>query len=640
MMYGYSGTILHVDLGAGTTEVEHPGEQFYRRYAGGSALNAYYLLRNMPPKVDALSSENVLGVSVGFATGAAVPGQSRVVCTAKSPLTGAIGDSQAGGFWPAELKFAGFDAIIVSGRAEHPAYLWLHDGQAELRDARHLWGKVTGEAEALIREELADERIQVLQIGPAGEKLARMAAVVNMCNRANGRTGMGAVMGSKNLKAIAVRGHKKVALHDAAGVISLARRGAEAVKERLDGLSTYGTADIVESQDAMGGLPTRNWHSGVFAGARAISGETMHQSILRGRDTCYACPVRCKRVVEVQGAVSVDPLYGGPEYESIAALGSYCCVDDLVGIAKANEICNKYGLDTISCGATVAFAMECFEEGILTSEDTGGVSLTFGNAKAMVRIVEMMGRREGIGDLLADGSVQAARKLGREAEKLVVAVKGLELPAHMPQVKRSLGLLYAVNPFGADHESSEHDLSYLESATQLELDRLAELDLCTPQTADSLGPEKIRFAWLTQLFFSALDSLCLCNFVWGPAWQLYGPNQVVDLIQAVTGWDFSLQELLQVGERRLNLLRAFNAMEGLDRRADTLPTRLFEPLQGGPTDGIAMSPGELECALDSYYDLAGWDRATGIPTRAKLEELDLGWVAEKLFHTPNMGRGD
>ena len=637
MMYGYSGNILHVDLGAGTTEVEHPGEEFYRRYAGGSALNAYYLLRNIPPKVDALSSENVLGVSVGFATGAVVPGQSRVACTAKSPLTGAVGDSQAGGFWPAELKFAGFDAIIVSGRAEHPVYLWIRDGQAELRDARHLWGKVTGEAEALIRAELADEWIQVLQIGPAGEKLARIAAVVNMCNRANGRTGMGAVMGSKNLKAIAVRGHKKVVLHDAARVTSLARRGARAAKELLDGLSTYGTAEIVESQDAMGGLPTRNWHSGVFAGARAISGETMYQSILRERDTCYACPVRCKRVVEVQGSVSVDPLYGGPEYESIAALGSYCCVDDLVAIAKANEICNKYGLDTISCGATVAFAMECFEEGILTLEDTGGIPLTFGNAKSMVRIVEMMGRREGIGDMLADGSAQAARKLGPKAEKFVVAVKGLEVPAHMPQVKRSLGLIYAVNPFGADHESSEHDLSYLESATQLELARLAELDLCTPQAGDSLGPEKIRFAWLTQLFFSALDSLCLCNFVWGPAWQLYGPNQVVDLIRAVTGWDFSLQELLRVGERRLNLLRAFNAREGLGRGADTLPARLFEPLQGGPTDGIAMSPSELERALDSYFGLAGWDRATGMPTRAKLEELGLSWVADELFHTPHMG---
>ena len=637
MIYGHSGNILHVDLGAGTTELEHPGEQFYRLYAGGSALNAFYLLRNMPPKADALSAENVLGVSVGFATGAVVPGQSRVVCTAKSPLTGAIGDSQAGGFWPAELKSAGLDAIIVSGRAEQPVYLWIHDGKAELRDARHLWGKVTGEAEALIRAELADERIQVMQIGPAGEKLARIAAVINMCNRANGRTGMGAVMGSKNLKAIAVRGHGKVALHDAAKVISLARWGAREAKERLAGLSTYGTAGIVESQNAMGGLPTRNWHSGVFAGASAISGETMHQSILRERDTCYACPVRCKRVVEVQGPVSVDPLYGGPEYESIAALGSYCCVDDLVAIAKANEICNKYGMDTVSCGATIAFAMECFEEGILTPEDTGGILLTFGSATAMVKTVEMMGRREGIGDILADGSAQAARKLGPKAQQFVVAVKGLEVPAHMPQVKRSLGLIYAVNPFGADHESSEHDPSYSGSATQLELARLAELGLCTPQAGDSLGPEKIRFAWVTQLFFSALDSLCLCNFVWGPAWQLYGPSEVVTLVRAVTGWDFSLQELLRIGERRLNLLRAFNAMEGSARSGDTLPARLFESLQGGPTDGIAMSPSELERALDSYYDLAGWNRVTGIPTRAKLEELDLSWVADKLSHTPHMG---
>ncbi len=630
MPYGYSGKILHVDLTTGKLEVEEPGETFYRRYLGGSALGMHYALRLIPPGADPLGPENVLILSLGVTTGAAISGQSRVTATAKSPLSGAIGDAQAGGFWPAEARYAGFDAFVIRGRAEKPVYLWVQDGEAELRDASHLWGRTTGQVQAAIQEELGDPKIEVLQCGPAGERGVRFAALINMSNRANGRTGMGAVMGSKNLKAVAVRGHHKPEIADGEKLAALARWGAQHFAESgIYDMGIYGTAGVLAGQQQKGGLPTRNWSGGVFEGYAAISGATMSETILKKRDTCYACIVRCKRVVEAEWqGHKIDPHYGGPEYETLATFGSYCGVDDLAAIAYANQLCNMYGLDTISCGATVAFAMDCFERGLLTLEDTGGLELRFGNAEAMVRTVEAIARREGLGDLLAEGTARAAARIGQGAEELVVAVKGHDLPAHMPEVKRSLALIYAVNPFGADHQSSEHDPSY-ESGYKYYRERLAALDLLDPQPKLSLGPEKVRYAVYTQRFYSMLDSLNVCQFVWGPTWHLYGPDQLVEMVRAVTGWQVSLWELMKVGERRLNMMRAFNAREGFTREQDTLPPKLAQPKVGGPSDGFAVDPAELERAKDIYYAMCGWDEQ-GVPTRAKLEELSLGWVADAL----------
>ena len=630
MPNGYAGRILHVNLSNGSINIEQPDESFYRFYMGGSALAMHYILREVPKGADPLGPENVLVVSVGVLTGAPISGQSRVMANAKSPLTGAIGDSQGGGFWPAELKRAGFDAVVIRGRAAKPVYLWIHDGEAELRDATHLWGKVTGEAEALIRQELGDPKVEVLQIGPAGEKLVRYAAIMNMSNRANGRTGMGAVMGSKNLKAIAVRGRQRPGIADPEALAKLARWGVENVESMIGGLARHGTANVVISQQEAGGLPTRNWTSGVFEHYEAISGPRMSETILKERDTCFGCAVRCKRVVEVkEPRWQVDPLYGGPEYETIATLGSYCGVGDLSAIAKGNELCNKYGLDTISTGATIAFAMDCFEHGLLTTADTGGIELRFGNGEAMVKLVELIAKREGIGDLLAEGSARAAARIGRGAERFVVAAKRQELPAHMPEVKRSLALIYAANPFGADHMSSEHDPSYSPTASATSLARMSSLGLIRPQDPLVLNEEKVRFAFYVECFFSLLDSIGTCQFVWGPGWQLYGPNQLVEAVRAVTGWETSIFELMKVGERRLNMMRAFNAREGFGRKDDWLPARCFEPKKGGPSDGYAVSEEELRQALDWYYAIAGWD-AEGKPTRGKLLELGLGWVADLL----------
>ena len=630
MAYGYNGKILHVDLSTGKLEVEQPGEGFYRKYMGGSALGMHYALKLIPPGADALGAENVLVLSLGVTTGAPISGQSRVTATAKSPLSGAIGDAQAGGFWPVETKAAGFDAFVVTGKADKPVYLWVHDGEAELRDASHLWGKITGVVQAAIQEELDDPKIEVLQCGPAGEELVRFACIINMNNRANGRTGMGAVMGAKNLKAIAVRGSKKPEIADREALTELARWGAQNLAESgVYSMGVHGTADVFGYQHEAGGLPTRNWASGVFAGHETCTGETMSDTILKKRDTCYACVVRCKRVVETewQGR-RVEPLYGGPEYETLATFGSYCGINDLGAIALANQLCNMYGMDTISCGATIAFAMDCFERGLITTEDTGGLELRFGYAEAMVQMVEQIAHREGLGDLLAEGAARAAGRIGDEAKELAVVVKGHDLPAHMPEVKRSLALIYAVNPFGADHQSSEHDPSY-EGDFEYYAERMAALDLLEPQPENSLGPEKIRYAVYTQRFYSLMDSVNVCQFVYGPAWQLYGPNQLVEMVRAVTGWDVSLWELMKVGERRLNMMRAFNAREGFTRAHDVLPPKLSRPREGGPSDGMSVDPAELEQAKDTYYAMCGWD-AQGNPTRAKLEELSLGWVAEEI----------
>jgi aldehyde:ferredoxin oxidoreductase len=632
MPYGYHNRILRVDLGSGEIEYEQPGEQFYRKYVGGSALGVYHLLGEVPARVDPLGPENVLVLALSVLTGAPISGQSRVTATAKSPLTNAVGDSQGGGFWPAELKSAGFDAIVVQGQSSDPVYLWVHGGEAELRDASHLWGRVTGDAESAIRDELGDSKIEVLQCGPAGENGVRFANLISMCSRANGRTGMGAVMGAKRLKAVAVRGGQGIEIADPESLQELARWGvANLATSGVSGTGKYGTAETVAAQQAVGGLPTSNFSSGVFEGWEAISGETMYDTILKERHTCYACAVRCKRVVEIKdGPFQVDPRYGGPEYETLAALGSYCGVDDLGAVAKANQICNAYGVDTISCGATIAWAMECFEAGLISTRDTGGLELKIGNAASMVRMAEMIATREGFGDILAEGSERAAQTIGRGTEEMLVTVKGLELPAHMPRVKRSLALIYAVNPFGADHQSHEHDPSYEPPDFDDHKDRLSELDLKEPQAPQSLGPEKVRYAMYTQHTYSALDTFNACQFVYGPAWQLYGPSQLIDIIRAVTGWNYSLFELQKLGERRLNLLRAFNAREGLSRKDDVLPKKLFEGLEGGPTDGWKLECHQLEEALDTYYAMCGWEVDTGNPARWKLEELGLGWVADEL----------
>ncbi len=644
MLKGNNGKILHIDLTNTTFTIEEPSEKFYRTYMGGSAMGLYYILKEMPKGADALGPDNVLTLMTGVTTGAAISGQSRINANAKSPISGGIGDSQGGGFFPAELKFAGFDGIVIKGKSPTPVYLWIKDGVVEFRNAAHLIGKITGEVDSILADELADEKIEILQHGPAAENGVLYSSLLSMSNRSNGRTGMGLVMASKNLKAIVVRGSHKPGIADPKALMALSREGPKMLPDNGDmaGLAKYGTASVVLPQNSMGTLPTRNYNEASYDFSENISGEKLYDEYLKGaaegkqdkqgRDTCYSCIVRCKRVVQLEGKYAVNPKYGGPEYETIGTFGSYCAINDLAAISLANQICNEYAVDTIACGGTIAFAMECFEKGIITTEQTGGLELKFGDADVMLELLrQIVTASTPFGKLLGQGSERVAAVWGNGADECLTTVKGAESPAHMPQAKRSLGLIYAVNPFGADHQSSEHDWMIEEGiASDLYMGRLADLGLEERLPPLSLGKEKVKFSYLTELFYSMLDSVELCQFVWGPAWTLYGPQDVANLLHAVTGWDVTVSELIKVGARRLNLMRTFNTREGLTRSDDRLPKKFYKALQGdGPSAGVALTHEEIEAALDEYYRLAGWTN-NGIPTRNALQELDLDWAVELL----------
>jgi len=624
--FGYRGRILHVDLSSERITLETPPDAFYRTYFGGSAMGLYYLLRYVPAFAEPLGEENLLALMCGPLTGSLVPGTSRFAATTKSPLTGLAGSSEAGGYWGSELKMAGYDGIVVRGKARRPVYLFVEGETAELRNSADLLGRLTAEVEDMLREHHGDPRVQVLQCGPAGEKGVRFSCLINSKNRANGRNGMGAVMGAKNLKAIAVRANGALPVNDPAAVLEFAKTCRERVENsEVARLGALGTAECLLALNEMGALPTRNWSQGRFEHAEAISGETMAETILRSRGTCFACPVRCKRVVEVQAPpFSVDPQYGGPEYETLAAFGSFCGVGNLPAIARANQLCNMHGLDTISCGATIAWAMDCWAHGLLQAEQTGGIEVSFGNADAMVSLVDLIGRREGFGKVLGEGSVRAAEALGCGSD-LCVVTRNQEFPAHSPHAKRSLALVYSVNPYGADHQSHEHDPAY-EGAYR---SRMAELGLHGSEAAEVLNDEKVRFTLYTQYLYGSLDSICACQFVFGPAFQLCSPSELIEAARAVTGWNLSLWETMKVGEKRLNMLRVFNAREGNAADGDTYPEKLLLPPIGKGDPSMAISSTELKAARRTYYHMAGWDDA-GRPTRGKLSELGLSWMAPSL----------
>jgi aldehyde:ferredoxin oxidoreductase len=620
MGFGYSGKILRINLTDRSIQIEEPNEVFYRKYLGGEGFVAHTLLKEVGPGVDPLGPDNVLVFAAGMLTGAPIGGSGRQSVGARSPLTGGFGESEAGGFWGAELKQAGFDAIIILGASEKPVYLWINRGSVEIRDASGLMGKTTTEVQQLIREELGDKRIRVAQVGPAGERLVRYACVIFDVNRAAGRTGMGAVMGSKNLKAIAVRGVQRVALAHA----EIVRESAKWLSENLEGLvgwrKAYGTAGCLLPQQYTNSLPTYNFQAGEFAGAEKISGERMAETILVDRDNCYACPIYCKRVVEVDDEIKVDRAYGGPEFETIGAFGSMCGVSDLKAISKANELCNAYGLDTISTGVTISFAMECFEKGILTLADTGGIELRFGNAAASLEMIQQINGRTGLGKLLGEGSYRAAQVIGKGSEEFVMHVKGQEIPQQEPRAHHGLGLGYAVSPTGADHVHNIYDQSYTD-ADLPKMKSVAALGILEPLPYNTLNPAKVRLFRFEVNWMHMVNCIGLCIFL------PYDYDRVRDILHGITGWNVTIWELMHVGERVLNLARMFNARRGLGIDKDTLPRRFSDPLKSKtvPLEGIAQQ--DLKQGVETYYAMMGWDPVTGAPLRSKLQELDIEWAA-------------
>jgi aldehyde:ferredoxin oxidoreductase len=615
---GFNGKILKVNLTAGKIDIEQPEEMFYRKYAGGSALGFYYLLKEMPAGTDALAPESVIVLAPSVLTGAPVSGVSRFTVACRSPLGGAAGDSQCGGKWGVDLKYAGFDAVVVTGKSEKPVYLWVSDGKAELRDAGAVWGKTTGDARAAIRAELGDEKVEVACIGPAGEKLARFANISGGSSNYAGRTGAGAVMGSKNLKAVACRGARAPYEYaDADGLRAVAKKGAASFENSKFHaiLREMGTPGVVRLQAGVGNLCAKNFTYGSFDGMEKISGETLRDTIKVKDETCHACVVKCKNVVAADEPFKIDPEYGGPEFETIGLLGSNLLIDDIAAVAKGNEICNALGMDTISAGAMIAYAAECFENGLIDKEKTGGFEIKFGDSAAMLEALRMIGEREGLGDILAEGPERAIAALGADTAKFCIHAKGLSFPAHMAQVKMSQALTYAVNPFGADHMSSEHD--WLIAGPN---EAARGLALYEKRQFDELDAEKVKLVVYTQFFYSALDTFTLCGFCWGPD-AIFGYRDLEDLVAAATGWKMTLWEIMKLGERRVNMMRAFNAREGFSAKDDTLPERMFVPIPSGDAEGRRVPREDFEKAKELYYAMLGWDAATGNPSPGKLAEL-------------------
>jgi aldehyde:ferredoxin oxidoreductase len=633
MTYGSTGKLLRVNLSTSSIQVEEFSEDFYRLYPGGKALAGYILLHELPPHTDPLAPENVLVMATGLLTGAALTQTSRFVVSARSPLTQGYGESEAGGYWGPELKMAGFDAIVVTGRAPEPVYLWIQDGQVEIRSAKQWWGRPPVEVQAGLRAELGDEKIRVLQIGLGGENCVRYACLTNELRHFNGRTGMGAVMGSKNLKAVAVRGHQRYTAlaHDAQALSALARKLAPMVQTyppSLD-LQKRGTHGLVESLNAGGMLPTLNFRRGAFDKVDNLKWEAYEKQIFTRAWACYACAVHCKREIAIEGRPSP---YGGPEYESVAALGSCCGVDDLVTVAKANELCNEHTLDAISTGATLAFAMECFEQGLISLKDTDGIELRFGNAAALLPMIEKIARREGIGNLLAEGSRHAAEVIGGGAHRYAVQVKGQAPAMHDPRGKYNVGIGYAVSEIGADHLVVTHDPTLSNPEAQ-SFKNAQPLGIAQAQPVLSLSDEKMNHFYILERWISLGKALGWCYF--GPAPRSSVPvPDMLGVVQAATGWDFSLEEALRTGERATNMARVFNVREGFSRQDDMLPERFFEPLENGALAGQVYPRDDFERALTQLYTLKGWAPDTGRPLRSRLEALSLGWAADLLEAMP------
>jgi len=619
MADGYCGKVLRVDLTAGTVDVEEPSERFYRMYLGGWGFIAHELLNRTEAGIDPLSSDNPLIFATGVASGTSIPGSGRHAVGAKSPLTGAFGEADVGGYWAVELKRAGFDAVVVEGASQAPVYLWIHDGEAEIRNATSLWGKETAEVQAEIRAEHQDERIRVIQCGVAGENLVRYACIMSDVNRAAGRTGLGAVMGSKKLRAIAVRGTGDVGIADPEGAKEVLDH-VLGLRDRWAGLHEHGTGGGVMYMNEVGRLPTRNFREGKFEGAEAIAGTTMTETYLTGRDTCHACPIGCKRVTQVDGEYHSDPVYGGPEYETLASLGSTCGIDDLEAVIYGNHLCNAYGLDTISAGVTIAWAMECFERGLLTIEDTEGVEPRFGDHRVMTQLLDQIAHRDGFGDLLAEGSLRAARRIGRDTERYAVQCKGQEFPMHDPRWQFGLGIGYATSPTGADHMHNFHDSTVESEAGAARM--LPHGIFIDPLERTALPAVKSALA-AAAIPLQVLNNCAgICMFV------PYTLGDFRKIIHSITGWDVTDVEVLRAGERALAMARLYNAREGLTAADDTHHPRFTEPLMLAGEEGAAIPEETMQEAVGLYYELLGWDPTTGAPTRAKLIELGLDWALD------------
>ncbi|MCL4535231.1 MAG: aldehyde ferredoxin oxidoreductase family protein [Bacteroidetes bacterium] len=609
MLGGYTGKLLRVDLTKGFITVEEVAEATLRKYIGGSGLGARILYDETRPDTDPLGPDNRFIVMTGPFVGTPVPTSCRHQIIARSPLTGVYGESDCGGTFGVELKAAGFDGIVVSGAAAEPVYLWIKDGQAELRPAGRLWGKDTYATDSLIKAE-TDPKAQAIYIGQAGENLVLLAGVMNdgKDGRAAGRGGLGAVMGSKKLKAIAARGTGRIPVVHPEKLRSIIRAQAPVIMDNTVAFQKFGTDGSLATFNEIGDLPIKNWSEGLWTeGAEKITGATMTNTILTKQYHCHGCIIGCGRTVMISRGLSAGIEIAGPEYETCGAFGSNCMIDDLEAISDANDLCNRYGLDTISTGSTIAFAMEAYEKGLLTKESTGGIELTWGNAEAMLEMVRQMGERRGLGELLGQGVRQASEKIG--GQDFAVHVKGMELPMHDPRCFSSVAVGYATANRGACHLQG---LSHIFEA------RVPFADYGFEGTLPRHDIEgKGAMVARAQNWMSMMDSLKICKFA---AIGKTTMHQMAEMLSYITGWDFTFEEFEQAGERIYNLKRMYNMRLGLSRADDVLPRRILkEPRPAGGSEGF-LPP--LQGMLDEYYAARGWGR-NGVPTAEKLAQLGL-----------------
>ena len=610
---------LRVNLSNNEIHIEEHDEQHMRKYLGGRAFGAYYLLKEIPVGADPLGIENKLVIATGILTHTKLSGGSRYSILAKSPLSGGFGESEAGGWWGPELVKAGFHSIIVEGKAKHPIYLYIKDGSVQILDASAIWGKGNLETYRWLRQKHLN--VRSLTIGPAGENLVRYATIVNEIRHVHGRCGLGAVMGSKNLKAIAVKGTADRILADAEKFEEMREWHNQFLLTSFYGkyFREHGTGAGFDYQNIMGALPTRNFQQDTFEKISEISSSKIEKEHLKGHGTCYGCVMRCKPNCFVVDDPDVGTALGGPEYETMAALGSFCGLADSAALIKANALATDLGLDSISLGSTIAFAMECFENGIIDKKRADGLELQFGNADALLSLIQKIAHRQGLGDVLAEGTRIASHKLGKAAEDFAMHVKGQELPMHDPRTKYLQALAYAVNPAGADHNTVSMDDMYSKKGSFLET--AAPLGILKAVPEKDFSDEKVRLYKYLSIERSLYNCLLLCIFVGTPTVPLT-LSKVAETTRFVTGWDISSWELMKVGERGINMARLFNAKHGFTKEDDVLPERMSREISSGPKIGRKVDTHELKIAVALYYQMMGWD-SDGVPTLGTLADLDI-----------------
>jgi len=631
MSFGFTGNILRVDLSKHSYFIEHPNEKFYRTYFGGRSIALFYMLKEMKPKLNPFSENNLLIFVTSVLVGTIAPGINRYTVCSKSPLTLGQGEAEAGGFFGPELKRAGFDAIIIKGKSIKPIYIYINGHMVHFRDATHLWGKDTGIVDKIIKEELESKGIKIAQIGPAGENLVRYANIVNELSHFNGRNGLGAVMGSKKLKAIAIKGVNSLNVFDNGNLERLSRKIFKRTKEDIGckNLGKLGTIRLVKQFNEQGWLPSRNWTGdGSLKKWENLWAESLNRRYLKKYGSCYGCPINCKRIVSFQNEdFEVNPIFGGPEYETVAALGSLCGIDDLKYVIKGSELCNKYTMDTISTGSSIAFAMHCFENGILTKHDTYGINLKFGNKEAMLEMIQKIAFREkGLGDLLAEGTYRASNVIGNGSEQFIRQVKGQEIPMHDPRVKVGLGLQYALSTYGADHMKALHD-TYFQNWDSPGIREMNQLGPLEPLEVTDISYKKVKIFKLSELLVSLYDILGICDFTFAPYSIGSTMKDLINIVYLITGWETSWYELLEVSERSINMAQIFNIREGFSPKDDTIPDIFYENFNKGILKGTgAINKNDFQSALKYRYQIMNWDSYTGRPSIGKLKDLDLDWL--------------